>query len=181
MPSKSLETLVKDAPGKSLDDAERYWNEAKKSAKEQGLKEGTDDFYAYVMAIVMRRLGLKEYSSEVVLSASSIRLSPKDRANLRKLAKSTTRIMPYSNPIRALMFVHALIDDLVLESLEWAVDYIDDSELEMDKLHEVNVEASSIIHGLMKRIDRLSNSVGNEVDALNTLRLRLLKEALRRV
>jgi len=57
MPVKSLRKMAKDA-GVSLKDAERYWKEGKKSAKEQGFEEGDDDFYAYTMGIVKRRMGL---------------------------------------------------------------------------------------------------------------------------
>lgn len=178
MPSDALKKLVKDAPGKSLDDAERYWDEAEQAAKDQGLTEGSDDFYAYVMAIVMRRLGLKEASSLVALASSPIRLSPKDRANLRKLTKTVVRVMPYSNPIRALMFVQALLDNLVVESLEWAADYVDDSELEMRRLKDIEELASSTMRAVQKDVEQLAGRIASDIDWLNKERLLALKRAI---
>ena len=57
MPAPSLKPMARKA-GVSLDAAERYWREAKRSAEDQGLSEGDDDFYAYTMGIVKRRMGL---------------------------------------------------------------------------------------------------------------------------
>ena len=57
MPAPALENMAKRS-GKSMNDAERYWREAKKSASDQGFVEGNENFYKYVMGIVKRRMGL---------------------------------------------------------------------------------------------------------------------------
>ena len=57
MPASSLKSMAKRA-GVSMEDAERYWNAAKEAAEDQGFVEGDDDFYAYTMGIVKKRMGL---------------------------------------------------------------------------------------------------------------------------
>lgn len=57
MPAPSLKSMAKRA-GVSYEDAERYWDDSKQAALDQGFTEGEDDFYAYVMGIVKRRMGL---------------------------------------------------------------------------------------------------------------------------
>jgi hypothetical protein len=57
MPLPMLKGLAKKA-GHSEGDAERYWDEAKESAKKEGLKEGTPRFYRYTTGIMKRRMGL---------------------------------------------------------------------------------------------------------------------------
>lgn len=61
MPAPALKSMAKKY-GKSVDDAERYWNEAKKQAEKQGFEEGSERFYKYVMSIVKKRLGGKNES-----------------------------------------------------------------------------------------------------------------------
>lgn len=51
-----LAAMAKDS-GVSLPDAERYWDDAKKSAADQG----RDKDYAYIMGIVKKRMGLGEW------------------------------------------------------------------------------------------------------------------------
>ena len=59
MPAPSLRKMAKDADV-PYEDAERYWREAKQSAKKQGVfkKDGEDDYYSYIMGIVKKRMGL---------------------------------------------------------------------------------------------------------------------------
>lgn len=59
MPSALVKKFA-ERSGKSVDTVERYWDEAKASAKEAGLKKKQPGFWAYVNAIVQRRLGLNE-------------------------------------------------------------------------------------------------------------------------
>lgn len=51
MPTKALKSMAEKS-GKSVKTAERYWDEAKKSASDSG----HSDDYAYIMGIVKRRL-----------------------------------------------------------------------------------------------------------------------------
>ena len=71
MPIPALEKMAERAKGKSLQDAERYWDEAKDSAADQGFKEGDDNFYRYTMGIVKRRLGLASYVRRTPLITES--------------------------------------------------------------------------------------------------------------
>ncbi len=57
MPPKSLTSMAKKA-GKSVNDAERYWEDSKKSAKEQGYSG--DRAYEYAMGVTKKRLGLED-------------------------------------------------------------------------------------------------------------------------
>lgn len=59
MPTPALKSLVEKSD-KTLEDAERYWESAKKEARKRGIykKDGEDRYYAYVMGIVKQRLGL---------------------------------------------------------------------------------------------------------------------------
>lgn len=59
MPIPALTAMAKKA-NKPLKDLERYWDQGKKSAEEAGLDPDTDNFFAYVMAIVKKRAGLGE-------------------------------------------------------------------------------------------------------------------------
>jgi len=55
MPSATIDKIIKTC-GLSKKKVETYWKDAKGSAKKQGFKEGDNNFYAYVMGIVKRRL-----------------------------------------------------------------------------------------------------------------------------
>ena len=79
MPLPALRKMAKES-GRSLEDAERYWDDAKEKALEQGFEEGDDDFYAYAMGIVKRRLSLSGLSRV----GSSIRVRAERRLNARK-------------------------------------------------------------------------------------------------
>jgi hypothetical protein len=59
MPSNYIKSLA-DKLGKSEEEIENKWKKAKKIAKDEGMDEGTDEFYAYVTGIVKKMLGLKE-------------------------------------------------------------------------------------------------------------------------
>lgn len=59
MPAPALATLAARS-SKSLKDAERYWKEAKAAAQHRGMTKDDPNFWAYVMGIVKRRLGLAE-------------------------------------------------------------------------------------------------------------------------
>ena len=59
MPSSLIKSFAKRT-GKSISKIEGYWDEAKKSASDKGLKKGDPSFYAYTNAIVQKRLGLRE-------------------------------------------------------------------------------------------------------------------------
>lgn len=71
MPAPALKSLADEA-GKSLADAERYWSEAKDSAKGRGFQENTERFFAYVTGIVKRRLGLASDISNITKIAGYI-------------------------------------------------------------------------------------------------------------
>lgn len=66
MPAAALKNLAARSD-KSIDDLERYWDEAKVAAKEKGFSEDEDRFWAYVMGIVKTRAGLKESLEEMIL------------------------------------------------------------------------------------------------------------------
>ena len=74
MPAPSLKTMAHKA-GKPLDDVERYWQEAKKAARKQGIfkRDGEDQYYRYLMGIVKRRLG-GESANAIHLSRIEARL-----------------------------------------------------------------------------------------------------------
>ena len=59
MPAPSLKKMAKDADV-DYEDAERYWRESEKQAKKQGIfkKDGDDDYFAYRMGIVKKRMGI---------------------------------------------------------------------------------------------------------------------------
>ena len=63
MPAPVLKSFAKKS-GKSIEELERYWNEAKKAATEKGLEKDSPQFFAFVTAIVKRRAGLKESLEE---------------------------------------------------------------------------------------------------------------------
>lgn len=65
MPATVLKALAKKSE-KSVQDLERYWKEAKESAKDKGFTEDEDRFWAYTMGIVKRRAGLSEDLQEFV-------------------------------------------------------------------------------------------------------------------
>jgi len=65
MPAPVLKALAKKTE-KSLDDLERYWKEAKISAKDKGFSEDEDRFWAYTMGIVKKRAGLSESLREFI-------------------------------------------------------------------------------------------------------------------
>ena len=75
MPSLSLKTMARNA-GKSQEDVERYWREAKKSARKQGVhkKDGEQDYYRYIIGIVKRRLGKAYYANLIQLNIIEARL-----------------------------------------------------------------------------------------------------------
>lgn len=56
MPIKILQNISKKCDIK-LEDVEKYWEEAKKQALDQGLKENTPNFYKYVVGILKKRVG----------------------------------------------------------------------------------------------------------------------------
>ena len=58
MPVKSLEVIAKKS-GLSIDKVEKYWDKAKKIAKEK-FKETDDAFWPYVMGILKRMAGVSE-------------------------------------------------------------------------------------------------------------------------
>lgn len=61
MPSNVLKGFAKKS-GKSMSDLERYWDEAKKSVKENypDVAVGSDRYYKIVVGIVKKRAGLSE-------------------------------------------------------------------------------------------------------------------------
>ena len=68
MPLPVLRKMAKES-GRSLEDAEKYWDDAKEAALDQGFTEGDDDFYAYVMGIVKRRLNLSGVNASTLMRA----------------------------------------------------------------------------------------------------------------
>ena len=58
MPSPVVKSFVEKS-GQSVQTVEKYWDEAKMSAREK-FKRKDSHFWAYVNAIVQKRLGLKE-------------------------------------------------------------------------------------------------------------------------
>lgn len=78
MPPAALAAMAKKA-GKSIKTAEKYWKQAKESAEKRGRK--AKDYWAYVMGIVKRRLGLADHDlalvglpTELVLEATVLDL-----------------------------------------------------------------------------------------------------------
>lgn len=57
MPAAVLKKIA-DESGKSEKELEKFWNEAKKAAKEKGFDEDQDRFWAYVVGIVKKRAGI---------------------------------------------------------------------------------------------------------------------------
>ena len=74
MPVSALSSIAKKS-GKSLNDIERYWEDAKKSAEEAGEK----DNYAYIMGIVLKRAGLESlsYKLDVMIDDATKALLPR--------------------------------------------------------------------------------------------------------
>jgi len=68
MPVPMLKSLAKKS-GKSLADAEKYWDEAKQFASEK-FKKKDDRYWAYVAGITKRRLGLNESTFKTFLNES---------------------------------------------------------------------------------------------------------------
>lgn len=64
MPTPALKSMA-EKHGVSIDTAERYWKEAKKSAASSG---HTDD-YAYIMGIVKRRMGVSSSAAAAIVAA----------------------------------------------------------------------------------------------------------------
>ena len=98
MPSASLKGMAKRA-GISYKKAERYWKEAKQSAKKQGIhkKDDEDRYYTYVMGIVTRRMKYKKvqafllddmHSSETALFNQSYPLEWKFHFGMDKALKA---------------------------------------------------------------------------------------------
>ncbi len=54
-----LESFAKKS-GKSIEELECFWNEAKESAQKKGLESGTPQFFAFTAAVVKQRAGLQE-------------------------------------------------------------------------------------------------------------------------
>ena len=69
MPAPALYKMAKNA-GMSKQRVERYWNEAKKSARKQGIykKDGAERYYRYVMGIVTKRMKYKEIAGYIILT-----------------------------------------------------------------------------------------------------------------
>ena len=63
MPAAVLKSFAKKS-GKSIEELERFWNEAKKAATEKGLEKDSPQFFAFVTAIVKKRAGLNESLEE---------------------------------------------------------------------------------------------------------------------
>jgi len=57
MPTATIKSYAKKS-GKSVKKVEEYWEDAKKAALDKGIPEDSDNFWAYVNAIVKRRCGL---------------------------------------------------------------------------------------------------------------------------
>jgi len=57
MPLPTIKSYAKKS-GKSVKKVEEYWEDAKKAALHKGIPEDSDNFWAYVNAIVKRRCGL---------------------------------------------------------------------------------------------------------------------------
>ena len=91
MPVKSLEVIAKKS-GLSIDKVEKYWDKAKKIAKEK-FKETDDAFWPYVMGILKRMAGVSEMKAaerllekfkvneEVTVSSKDIISGRKDTLN----------------------------------------------------------------------------------------------------
>ena len=64
MPTPQLKSFAEKS-GKSIGKLERYWDEAKVSAKEKfGSKKKKDGYWPYVVGIVQRRAGLRKTVKE---------------------------------------------------------------------------------------------------------------------
>jgi hypothetical protein len=59
MPAAVLKSFAEKS-GKSIETLERYWTEAKETAREKGLDESKPEFFAFVTAVVKKRAGLSE-------------------------------------------------------------------------------------------------------------------------
>lgn len=60
MPNDLVKSYAKKS-GKSIDEVEKIWNEAKAAAEEKGLKD--DKLYSYANAMLQKKLGIAEETS----------------------------------------------------------------------------------------------------------------------
>lgn len=70
MPIPQLRSFAKQS-GKSLDDVERYYKDAKKQAE----KQGQDDNYSYIIGIVKKRCGLESSNEDWTVNSLSRKLN----------------------------------------------------------------------------------------------------------
>ena len=105
MPSDTLKSLAKKA-GKSLQQAEELWKEAKEAADEKGLDPESDSYWAYVTGTIKNMLGLEsldmlrlgyntKFLSEEIISKSSASFM---KARTRKISDEIGKIGSDSEP-----------------------------------------------------------------------------------
>ena len=94
MPADNLKSLANKA-GVSVDKAEKMWDEAKKLAEDKGLKQDSENYWAYVVGIVKNMLGIESISSlhdvlsEAVISKSSASFM---KSRMRKVTDELSKL-----------------------------------------------------------------------------------------
>lgn len=92
MPVPVLQSFAKKS-GKSIEELERYWNEAKEAATKKGLDPDSPQYFAFVTAVVKQRAGLKENlidfckwiaieGAELLKEEGEAEVSPEEQADI---------------------------------------------------------------------------------------------------
>ncbi len=91
MPVPVLQSFAKKS-GKSIEELERYWSEAKEAATKKGLDPDSPQYFAYVTSVVKSRAGLKESLIEFcqwiveegseLLEQEAAEVSPEEQADI---------------------------------------------------------------------------------------------------
>ena len=67
MPNPNIKAFAKKS-GKSEDEVEKHWGHGKEAAKEKGLEDGSDEFFAYATGVLKKMIGLDEKRMVVSIS-----------------------------------------------------------------------------------------------------------------
>ena len=97
------------------------------------------------------------------------RLSTVDKKNIAKLAKAVVKVLPYSNPVRTMMFTQAILNDMIIESLEWAADYAEETYDKNDPSAEAYFESILQLREMVENMERTSKSMDREISFLDKL------------
>ena len=96
MPTNSLKGMAKKA-GISYKKAEKYWKEAKQSAKKQGIHKKDDEnrYYAYVMGIVTRRMKYDDVKDKEEAEMTTAQIIKQIKARLKNNPEVALFDRPY--------------------------------------------------------------------------------------